>query len=586
MPTQPKQLDPQLVDFAKSLRDVESGGDFKAKGKSGEYGAYQWIPETWAAKSKESGVNVPLEQSTPQQQNEVAYKTLEKWRQQHPEWNLGNFASAWNAGENAPDAYLGHSGTNSHGVKYDTAVYAKKVAERYHTYKAQSTGQGTISGISTNSPLAEGVKDVGNELSGRFNQGGKAISDASSGKISPLSGVLQTVGAAAGAAGDLVNRGLELIPGVKQVEDILGKGIGMAAETGIGKSVIEGYQAWAQEHPEAAGNVGAIVNIASVFPLFKAFSLAKNVTKSAVAKAFETTVAKSATKELEGALSLQAGRKLVASAERKGVKPAEELVKRNYVPEIEKDAMGNDIYSFKNADELANVQESNLEQQLQAALASKFDKPIALTQARNNAIKEARDSIPFGGSLPAVEKKIHDTFDFWEGRYGKDASLAKLTEMKRGVREDVKFDSPTLDKDSSYYVGQGLMKSVEDTANSRGIKGINGINKEMGKIIQLRKVMTHLDGKKFRSKKKGGLLREVGADVVGGVGETAGTAMGFPIIGALGARAIGGGLLNRGAKSSFEKLSRARKPLLPDTKRALKLAAPLVVQQSATKKTQ
>lgn len=135
-------LDPQLVNLAKSLRQTESNGDFTAKGKSGEYGAYQWMPSTWAAKSKEAGVNVPLAQATPEQQNEVAYKTLATWKQQHPDWNIGNYASAWNAGEGAPDAYLGNSGTNAEGVKYDTPAYAKKVAENYQQIKNQSQSQG------------------------------------------------------------------------------------------------------------------------------------------------------------------------------------------------------------------------------------------------------------------------------------------------------------------------------------------------------------------------------------------------------------------------------------------------------------
>lgn len=147
MPTQPvstsSNLDPQLVNLAKSLRQVESAGNFQAQGKSGEYGAYQFMPTTWQATAPKYGVTVPLQQATPEQQNEVAYKQLAEWKQEHPDWNVGNFASAWNAGPGKPDAYQQNNiGTNSQGVQYDTPAYAKKVAEAYQQIKNQSSGGG------------------------------------------------------------------------------------------------------------------------------------------------------------------------------------------------------------------------------------------------------------------------------------------------------------------------------------------------------------------------------------------------------------------------------------------------------------
>lgn len=142
MPTQtpstPSSLDPKIVNLAKAIRQTESGGDFSAKGASGEYGAYQFMPDTWNATAPKYGVNVPLQQATPEQQNEVAVKQLTEWQKEHPDWNVGNFASAWNAGPGKPDAYLGgNAGTNAEGVSYDTAAYAKKVATAYQQFKGQ-----------------------------------------------------------------------------------------------------------------------------------------------------------------------------------------------------------------------------------------------------------------------------------------------------------------------------------------------------------------------------------------------------------------------------------------------------------------
>jgi hypothetical protein len=153
-------LDPQIVNLAQAIRQVESNNNPTAVGKSGEYGAYQFEPATWAAKSAAAGVNVPLQQSTLQQQNEVAYKTLASWKQQHPDWNIGNFASAWNAGEGAPNAYQeNHVGTNSMGVSYDTPGYAKKVADAYHAIKSNGGQQSNaqVPGVpapGTNTPSA------------------------------------------------------------------------------------------------------------------------------------------------------------------------------------------------------------------------------------------------------------------------------------------------------------------------------------------------------------------------------------------------------------------------------------------------
>lgn len=135
--TMPPSLDPQAVNLAKAIRQQESGGNFTAKGKSGEYGAYQYTPETWASDSQKYGVNVSLDQATPEQQNEVAYKKIKELKDQG--YNVGQIASIWNSGK--PDAYLdpNYKGVNKFGAQYDVPGYAKAVAENYQHFK--SSGQ-------------------------------------------------------------------------------------------------------------------------------------------------------------------------------------------------------------------------------------------------------------------------------------------------------------------------------------------------------------------------------------------------------------------------------------------------------------
>lgn len=136
-------LDPQVVNLAKAIRQSESGGDFKAKGKSGEHGAYQFTEDTWNGEAPKYGIKVPLKEATPEQQNAVAYNRIKKWKDSGKD--VTSIASMWNAGEAEPTAYTGKFGAttkthkagdssigvNKFGAKYDVPAYAKSVAEAY-----------------------------------------------------------------------------------------------------------------------------------------------------------------------------------------------------------------------------------------------------------------------------------------------------------------------------------------------------------------------------------------------------------------------------------------------------------------------
>lgn len=156
------QLDPTIVNLTKSIRQNETGGNFTAKGKSGEYGAYQFTQPTWDADSKKYGINVPLDQASPLQQNEVAYKTVADLKAKG--MNVGQIASYWNSGK--PDAYLdpNSKGTNNYGADYDVPNYAKKVATTYQDLK--NGGTGTPSNPALASTLFGGASPATAEASG------------------------------------------------------------------------------------------------------------------------------------------------------------------------------------------------------------------------------------------------------------------------------------------------------------------------------------------------------------------------------------------------------------------------------------
>ena len=129
-PQVPAGLDPTAYILTKAIGYQENGGqtpDYTAKGASGEYGAYQYLPATWQARATQFlGSNAPsLQDATPDQQNEVTYKWVQS--KLAAGYTPAQVASMHNAGEGAPNAWQGNAGTNAEGVQYNTKAYAQGV---------------------------------------------------------------------------------------------------------------------------------------------------------------------------------------------------------------------------------------------------------------------------------------------------------------------------------------------------------------------------------------------------------------------------------------------------------------------------
>lgn len=133
------ELDQDVVNLSKAIRQVESNKDPNARGASGEFGYYQFMPDTWASTTRKFlGREVPVQQATPELQNEVAYKQIKEWKDAG--YNPGQIASMWNAGPGKPNAYIeGNAGTNEYGVNFDTKKYAENVAKTYQEIKSGSS---------------------------------------------------------------------------------------------------------------------------------------------------------------------------------------------------------------------------------------------------------------------------------------------------------------------------------------------------------------------------------------------------------------------------------------------------------------
>ncbi len=130
--------------------------------------------------------------------------------------------------------------------------------------------------------------DVGSTLTDAGTGVSKALTKSLSGEINPLSGLIQGAGAIAGGVGGLTDNVLSHLPVIgdayKGLTGLIGQGVGALASTNTGKGLIANYQQYAQEHPEAAGNIEAGVNIASAIPILKGVGIAKNAAGGAVSK--------------------------------------------------------------------------------------------------------------------------------------------------------------------------------------------------------------------------------------------------------------------------------------------------------------
>lgn len=172
-----QQLDSSVVNLAKAIRQSESQGNYTAKGASGEYGAYQWMPGNFESAATKYKLN-PSDKSAINQ-DKVAYYTLKEMKDQG--LSPAQIASKWNSG--SPN-FEGKVGVNSKGVKYDVPKYVSTVISNFRTIKAGATpptltsqpapvpqdmSGATFPSSPTDTPLTSGLKTVGNVPSSLFN---------------------------------------------------------------------------------------------------------------------------------------------------------------------------------------------------------------------------------------------------------------------------------------------------------------------------------------------------------------------------------------------------------------------------------
>ena len=112
----------------KVIQKIETGGEadpYSAKGRSGEYGAYQFMPSTWSIYSY--AYFGELLKMTPENQDSVAYLKIKKLvdRGYTPE----QIASIWNSGSSR---WQGKKGRNKWGAIYNVPRYVDKFQKYYY----------------------------------------------------------------------------------------------------------------------------------------------------------------------------------------------------------------------------------------------------------------------------------------------------------------------------------------------------------------------------------------------------------------------------------------------------------------------
>lgn len=165
-------IDPQVKNLVTAIGRAETGENnpnaYTQKGPSGEFGRYQYIPDTWKLYAGEV-LGDPNAQMSIENQNKVTYEKVKKWKEQG--YNPAQIASMWNAGEQKPNAYKeNYRGVNEFGVQYDTPAYVENVSKFYNQLKTTNFTPKIVSPETSNvSPKYGETPDhgfVGNVVAG------------------------------------------------------------------------------------------------------------------------------------------------------------------------------------------------------------------------------------------------------------------------------------------------------------------------------------------------------------------------------------------------------------------------------------
>lgn len=566
---QPNNIDPTVRRLVSAIAQTETGAAspeaYTKRGASGEYGRYQFMPDTWAKIAPQAGVNVPLEQASIEDQNKVAYSKIKAWKDQG--YNPAQIASMWNAGEGRPNAYRENwRGVNSQGVAYDTPAYAQKVSALYQGSQAPMNYQTSVD-LPDEKPKPGEVSyetepTLGDAIGRRTDQIDTAVQKTLSGEQGVFSGALQGAGALAGGLLDIGGAAIKSIPvvgdAVELAEDALGAGAQAIFDTEVGRSALQGYQGWAEEHPEAAANIGAAANIASVIPIFKGVAGAMKGAVNAKDALFADNLKKTAKEEMEMAVNRTAtGMRKMNNAKGRGFDPFQVIIDDDAIPDVIDDGTGVMRYSTGAAeqklDDLIERLDGKLDAELAGATGTDLGGYVPMNSLKDDVIKEVEKELKGSPDMQKYLNRIEDDFDSFKLSYGDILTLNEVNAIKRMVRKSVKFDTPDIDKNLRYHEGQVFMKVIEEVAKKRGLGNIRQLNRQMAERIEAEELLRRISNKSVIPERSRGANPFVENAAVSG-GEAVGQSFGTPLVGGMVGKGVAG-LIGRKKKTAVEKLN-------------------------------
>ncbi len=533
-----QQLDPTIVNMARAIKQTETGSNpnaYSASGKSGEYGAYQFMPQTWNTLSqKYLGQDVPLTSSTTAQQNEVAYKYIQDLKNQG--YNPAQVASIWNSGKPNP---TGNVGVNKYGAAYNTPQYVKNVVNAYEAFKAGvQPPQTTTAPTTTPQPqkpsesFLPNVGQIGSNLSSQVGGLAKDVSKNIGDIANQLQGqkgsqgwwsdLLQTGGDIAGGIGDVINAGLQVIPGVQAGENWLGGQVGKLADTQVGQQVVKAIQGFQQAHPELSKDIGAVFNIATAIPMLKGIGLVKDAAFSGLGSALKGTASKVFTDGVVGDLGSTAkGAKIIANLGEDNVPTLikSQIIDNQLIPDAAKGGVWDSTNAIKNSNNIISQIDNN---ELAPVLAQGKNDYISLDSIEKNALASAQSNLESPARVKSLFKAIR-------AKYGDYLNPQELNDAKRIISKKVPLKAFNMEGyNANLNVRQTLQKSIEQWGVEHNVPNINAINQKMVQQYNVQKILSYLHGRKIPVGKAGKLLR-LGANTA--VGAWTNGLSGNPILG-------------------------------------------------------
>lgn len=319
-------------------------------------------------------------------------------------------------------------------------------------------GKSPVETPESNQP--QGEPGLWDKIKGRASDLGKSFTDITVKKGNPVLGALQGVGAIAGGINDTAQAGMELIPGVKQVENAVGGVVGKAVNTAPGQAVVQGAQNFAQAHPDIASAAGAVGNIAGAAGTLAGFGSAWNAGEGLLAKFGEKKILEKIAEDISPKISGKSGEGTIKSLINGTIKPVLEkdsldtasLINRE-IPSFRKlntfsdkknvvkntvrdmsDSLKNDvisngqnrIYSFKELGSKLHSIEPPIMVKSDATLKNAYD--LVTTRALQIAKKN-------GGKISNLFDARKEFDSFIERQFPDLYSSEKLTPMRSAIKD-------------------------------------------------------------------------------------------------------------------------------------------------------